>query len=166
MVSIGSIDLYWYGAMYAISFLLIDYMMKREIVISAEYKFSSSFIDHLVFLSIISIIIGGRLGYVLFYNFEYYSANPLKILFIWEGGMSFHGALIGICISLFILSINNQIKFLKLTDFLVIFIPIGLFLGRIGNFINSELFGAPTYSNWGVIFPRVDMIPRHPSMLY
>ena len=166
MVSIGSIDLYWYGAMYAISFLLIDYMMKREIVISAEYKFSSSFIDHLVFLSILSIIIGGRLGYVLFYNFEYYSANPLKILFIWEGVMSFHGALIGICISLFILSINNQIKFFKLTDFLVIFIPIGLFLGRIGNFINSELFGAPTYSNWGVIFPRVDMIPRHPSMLY
>ena len=75
MVSIGSIDLYWYGAMYAISFLLIDYMMKREIVINTEYKFSSSFIDHLVFLSIISIILGGRLGYVLFYNLEYYSIN-------------------------------------------------------------------------------------------
>ena len=166
IISIGSVDLYWYGAMYAISFLLIDYMMKKEVVTNEIYKFNNNFIDRLVFISIISVILGGRLGYVLFYNFEFYFLNIQKIFFIWEGGMSFHGALIGICVGLFFLSISSKIKFLKLCDFLVIFIPIGLFLGRIGNFINSELYGLPTKSDWGVVFPQIDMQPRHPSMLY
>ena len=166
IVSIGSIDLYWYGAMYAISFLLIDYLMKREVVRDTAYEFNVSFIDQLVFISILSVIIGGRLGYVLFYNFDYYLENLNKVFYIWEGGMSFHGALIGVYVGLIFLSIKNKIKFFKLSDFLVPFIPIGLFLGRTGNFINSELYGSPTNSNWGVIFPLVDSVPRHPSMLY
>ncbi len=166
LVSIGPIDLYWYGAMYAISFLLIDYMMKREVNINQDFNFNIKIIDHLIMVSIISVIIGGRLGYVLFYNLEYYSLNPLKVFFIWEGGMSFHGALLGIYLGLVFVSMSYKIKLFKLSDFLVIFIPIGLFLGRIGNFINSELYGSPTHVNWGVIFPRVDLIPRHPSMLY
>ena len=166
LLTIGPVDFYWYGAMYAISFLLIDYLMKKEAHKNNSYSFSTNFIDHLVFVLILAVILGGRLGYALFYNLEYYSANPMKVLFIWEGGMSFHGALIGICIGLAILSSSNKIKFFELSDFLVLFIPIGLFLGRIGNFVNSELYGAPTNSNWGVIFPIVDMIPRHPSMLY
>ena len=166
IVSIGSIDLYWYGAMYAISFLLIDYLMKREVVRDTAYEFNVSFIDQLVFISILSVIIGGRLGYVLFYNFDYYLENLNKVFYIWEGGMSFHGALIGVYVGLIFLSIKNKIKFFKLSDFLVPFIPIGLFLGRTGNFINSELYGSPTNSNWGVIFPVIDSVPRHPSMLY
>ena len=166
IVSIGSIDLYWYGAMYAISFLLIDYLMKREVVRDTAYEFNVSFIDQLVFISILSVIIGGRLGYVLFYNFDYYLENLNKVFYIWEGGMSFHGALIGVYVGLIFLSIKNKIKFFKLSDFLVPFIPIGLFLGRTGNFINSELYGSPTNSNWGVIFPLIDSVPRHPSMLY
>ena len=166
IISIGPIDLYWYGAMYAISFLLIDYLMKREVVHNTGYEFNVSFIDQLVFISILSVIIGGRLGYVLFYNFDYYAENLNKVFYIWEGGMSFHGALIGVYIGLIFLSIKNKIKFFQLSDFLVPFIPIGLFLGRTGNFINSELYGSPTNSNWGVIFPLIDSVPRHPSMLY
>jgi phosphatidylglycerol:prolipoprotein diacylglycerol transferase len=152
--------------MYAISFLLIDYLMKREVVHNTTYEFNVSFIDQLVFISILLVIIGGRLGYVIFYNFDYYVENLNKVFYIWEGGMSFHGALIGVFVGLVFLSIKNKIKFFKLSDFLVPFIPIGLFLGRIGNFINSELYGSPTNSNWGVIFPLVDSVPRHPSMLY
>ena len=166
IISIGPIDLYWYGAMYAISFLLIDYLMKREVARDTSYEFNVSFIDQLVFISILSVIIGGRLGYVLFYNFDYYLENLNKVFYIWEGGMSFHGALIGVYVGLIFLSIKNKIKFFKLSDFLVPFIPIGLFLGRTGNFINSELYGSPTNSNWGVIFPIIDSVPRHPSMLY
>jgi phosphatidylglycerol:prolipoprotein diacylglycerol transferase len=103
---------------------------------------------------------------VIFYNFDYYAENLNKVFYIWEGGMSFHGALIGVYVGLIFLSIKNKIKFFKLSDFLVPFIPIGLFLGRTGNFINSELYGSPTNSNWGVIFPLIDSVPRHPSMLY
>ena len=110
LVSIGPIDLYWYGAMYAISFLLIDYMMKREVNINQDFNFNIKIIDHLIMVSIISVIIGGRLGYVLFYNLEYYSLNPLKVFFIWEGGMSFHGALLGIYLGLVFVSMSYKIK--------------------------------------------------------
>jgi phosphatidylglycerol---prolipoprotein diacylglyceryl transferase len=166
IVSIGPVDLYWYGAMYAISFLLIDYLMKREVVRDTTLELNVSFIDQIVFISIVSVIIGGRLGYVLFYNIEYYAENFNKIFYIWEGGMSFHGALVGVYFGLLFLSITNKIKFFKLSDFLVPFIPIGLFLGRTGNFINSELYGSPTNASWGVVFPLIDSVPRHPSMLY
>ena len=166
LVSIGPVDLYWYGAMYAISFLVIDYLMKREVVRDTTLELNVSFIDQIVFISIVSVIIGGRLGYVLFYNIEYYAENFNKIFYIWEGGMSFHGALVGVYFGLLFLSISNKIKFFKLSDFLVPFIPIGLFLGRTGNFINSELYGSPTNASWGVVFPLIDSVPRHPSMLY
>ena len=164
LISIGFIDLYWYGAMYAISFILIDYLMKKNNV--GDDIFTVFLIDKILIVSLFSLLIGGRLGYVVFYNFGYYSENLYKILYIWEGGMSFHGALIGIIVGLFYISIKEKINFLKLTDFVVIYIPIGLFLGRIGNFINSELYGSPTNASWGVIFPLIDDIPRHPSMLY
>ena len=164
LISIGFIDLYWYGAMYAISFILIDYLMKKDNV--GDDIFTVFLIDKILIVSLFSLLIGGRLGYVIFYYFDYYSENLYKILYIWEGGMSFHGALIGIIVGLFYISIKEKINFLKLTDFVVIYIPIGLFLGRIGNFINSELYGSPTNASWGVIFPLIDDIPRHPSMLY
>ena len=164
LISIGFIDLYWYGAMYAISFILIDYLMKKNNV--GDDIFTVFLIDKILIFSLFSLLIGGRLGYVLFYDFDYYSENLHKILYIWEGGMSFHGALIGIIVGLFYISIKEKINFLKLTDFVVIYIPIGLFLGRIGNFINSELYGSPTNASWGIIFPLIDDIPRHPSMLY
>ena len=165
MLTIGPVHLYWYGAMYAISFILIDYLMKKKLV-TTNFDFDDIQIDKILLTSLIMLLIGGRLGYIVFYNIEYYLHEPLKIFFIWEGGMSFHGGLIGILAGLVFLSRKENLSFFKITDYVVIFIPIGLFLGRIGNFINSELYGHPTNSDWGVIFPLIDNIPRHPSMLY
>jgi phosphatidylglycerol:prolipoprotein diacylglycerol transferase len=165
LFSIGFIDLYWYGAMYAISFLLLDYLMKKEVYLGNS-NFDIAIIDKILLISIFSLLIGGRLGYVIFYNLDYYYLNFHKIFYIWEGGMSFHGALLGILLGILFVSIKERINFFKLSDFIVVFIPLGLLLGRIGNFINSELYGMPTNGNWGVIFSKVDSIPRHPSMLY
>ncbi len=164
-LSIGSIHLYWYGLMYAISFILIDYMIKRDIK-KKFFNFSVNFIDNFMIISLISLLIGGRLGYVIFYDITYYLNNPIKILMIWQGGMSFHGGLIGAFIGLLIFSKNQNIKFFDISDLISLYIPIGLGLGRIGNFINGELYGKPTNTDWGVIFPAIDQIPRHPSMLY
>ena len=165
LFSIGFIDLYWYGAMYAISFLLLDYLMKKEVYLGNS-NFDIAIIDKILLISIFLLLIGGRLGYVIFYNLDYYCLNFHKIFYIWEGGMSFHGALLGILLGILFISIKDRINFFKLSDFIVVFIPLGLLLGRIGNFINSELYGMPTNGNWGVIFSKVDSIPRHPSMLY
>tara|TARA_B100000614_G_C14512603_1_gene479191 strand:+ start:337 stop:1128 length:792 start_codon:yes stop_codon:yes gene_type:complete len=166
IVSIGPVELYWYGAMYAISFLIIDYMMKANHFNFNKYNLSKIQIDKVLLVSLVALLIGGRLGYVIFYNLDYYLLSPIKTLFIWEGGMSFHGALLGVIIATYSLRKSLKINFLQLTDFMVLYVPIGLFFGRIGNFINSELYGIPTYSSWGVIFPLLDNIPRHPSMLY
>ena len=162
-IQVFSLEIRWYSLAYIVG-ILIGWILGKKIFISNS-DIKEKFDDYITYL-IIGIIIGGRLGYVLFYNFNYYSENIHKIFFIWEGGMSFHGALIGIMIGLFFISIKEKIKFLNLTDFIVIYVPIGLFLGRIGNFINSELYGSPTESGWGVIFPLIDDAPRHPSMLY
>ena len=165
LLSIGFIDLYWYGAMYAVSFLLLDYFMKKEIALG-NCDFTIAIIDKILLISILSLLIGGRLGYVVFYNLDYYYHNPIKTFYIWEGGMSFHGALLGILFGILFISKKNTINFFKLSDFIVVFVPIGLFLGRVGNFINSELYGMPTKSDWGIVFTKIDLIPRHPSMLY
>ena len=164
--SLGPIDLYWYGMMYAISFLLIDYMMKANLLNFNKYNLSYAQIDKILLVSLVALLLGGRLGYVFFYNLDYYLLFPIKTLFIWEGGMSFHGALLGVIFSIYWLRKSIDLHFLQLTDFIVLYVPIGLFFGRIGNFINSELYGMPTNSSWGVIFPLLDNIPRHPSMLY
>tara|TARA_Y100000996_G_scaffold9242_1_gene7631 strand:+ start:961 stop:1743 length:783 start_codon:yes stop_codon:yes gene_type:complete len=165
LITIGPLNLYWYGAMYAISFILIDYMMKQQ-ANEHDDSFNLVILDKILLISLISLILGGRLGYVLFYNMEYYLLNLNRVLFIWEGGMSFHGALLGVLIGLLYISKTENISFLKISDLVVLYIPIGLFFGRIGNFINSELYGHPTDSDYGVIFPIIDNIPRHPSMLY
>ena len=115
---------------------------------------------------IISIIIGGRLGYVFFYNINYYVDNPIDIFKIWEGGMSFHGALIGIILGTYFFSVRRKIETLILLDVIACVSPIGIFFGRIANFINGELVGKVSYVPCSVIFPNVDLMPRHPSQLY
>ena len=166
MLSLGPINLYWYGAMYVISFLLIENLMKKDTFCLNKNYLDAQQIDTILFTGLISLIIGGRIGYVIFYNLDYYMLNPQRVFFIWEGGMSFHGALIAVFLNLVWLSAKMQLSFLRLSDYLVVFVPIGLFLGRIGNFINAELYGKPTDGTWGVIFPNVDEQTRHPSMLY
>jgi phosphatidylglycerol:prolipoprotein diacylglycerol transferase len=123
-------------------------------------------LDNFLIYLILGIILGGRLGYILFYNFYYYYQNPLEILFLWRGGMSFHGGVIGVLIASIIFTKKNNVKILVLTDIVVCATPIGIFLGRIANFINGELYGKKTFSDYGVIFPKIDMEPRHPSQLY
>ena len=122
--------------------------------------------DDLITYLVISIIIGGRIGYVIFYNFNYYINNPLEIIKIWEGGMSFHGALIGVIIATYFFSIKKKIETLFLLDIIACVSPIGIFLGRLANFINGELVGKISTLPWSVVFPNIDMMPRHPSQLY
>ena len=135
-------------------------------------KFSNNFIDpkHLdnfLVWAVIGIIIGGRIGYVLFYQFNLFITNPLYIIEIWNGGMSFHGGLIGIIVSIYLFSKINRINFFfYLSDLVSIVAPIGIFFGRIANFINTELIGKPTDFYISVIYPSIDDIPRHPSQLY
>ena len=165
MLEILSIKLYWYGFMYALSFIIIDYLVitaakNKKIIL--DVKTSEKFTLYIL----ISAIVGGRLGYVIFYDFSYYISNITKILFLWEGGMSFHGGLIGAMAGSAYMAKKKETRFLDMTDIISLYAPIGLFFGRIGNFINSELYGIQTSNSWGVIFTTVDDLPRHPSMLY
>ena len=160
---IMSFEIRWYSLAYILG-IIIGWILCKKIFIK-NLDINQKFDDYITYL-IIGIIIGGRLGYVLFYNFNYYINNIVDIFKIWQGGMSFHGAFIGIVVAA--VRLKDQIKksFLEITDIIVIYVPIGLFFGRVGNFINSELYGIPTNGSWGVVFPLVDELPRHPSMLY
>ena len=138
----------------------------RRILINNNLKFKLNDFDDLISYLIISIVLGGRLGYVIFYNFGYYITNPLEIFKIWEGGMSFHGALIGIIIGVYLFSKKKDILTFFMLDIIACVAPIGIFFGRIANFINSELIGKVTNVPWSVVFPLVDRQSRHPSQLY
>ena len=160
-----SIKLYWYGLMYAVSFIIIDYLIVSAAK-NGKIDLEQTVAEKLSFIVLFYAIIGGRLGYIIFYDLNYYLLNLEKIFFIWEGGMSFHGGLIGATFGSIYLSNKYKVNFLNITDIISLYVPIGLFFGRIGNFINSELYGVKTSGSWGVIFTSVDQYPRHPSMLY
>ncbi len=162
--SFGFITIRWYSLAYIfgiISTLLwLKKCNKKDQIMSLEAY------DSWISWAVLSIIFGGRLGYVLFYNPVYFFSNPLEIFAFWHGGMSFHGGLIGSIFGMWLFATKYKIKFLKLTDILVIAAPIGLFFGRIANFVNMELYGRPTNLDYGVIFPNAGDLPRHPSQLY
>ena len=162
---IGSLEIRWYGLMYVLSFLAIIYLVKYQIK-KFNLKQFEPHLDNLNMVLIISVILGGRLGYVLFYNFSYYIRHPLEILATWLGGMSFHGGLIGVVLGGFIFCRIKKIDFWRTADLYTVPLPIGLGLGRIGNFINGELYGRTTDVPWGMVFPGGGPIPRHPSQLY
>ena len=164
-ISLNGFHIYWYGVMYLIAFLLVwlignIYIKKKVIEINSD-----DFSD-LLFYGFLGVLLGGRIGYLIFYNFSYTIENPITIFYIWTGGMSFHGGFIGVLISIIYFCKKNKINFFEVSDFIVRLVPIGLFTGRIGNYINGELWGKPTDSFWGVIFPKVDSIPRHPTQIY
>ena len=169
LLDFGFIAIRWYSLAYIFG-ILLGWWFGKKIIIhiskSFDCKFNIKEFDDLITYIIISLIIGGRLGYIVFYNFEYYFSNPLEIVKIWEGGMSFHGALIGIIFGTYLFSLKRNIPVFFLLDVIACVSPIGIFLGRVANFINGELIGKVTTLNWGVIFPAVDMLPRHPSQLY
>jgi len=164
---IGIFEIRWYSLAYILGiilgWLLILYFNKKsKEKIFTDKKFSDDFFMY----TILGIILGGRLGYVCFYNFVYYIKNPLQIFAIWQGGMSFHGGLIGSIIAIYLITKKHNINFWKFADLCAIIAPIGLFLGRIANFINMELYGRTTNVPWGIVFPNAGNLPRHPSQLY
>ena len=165
----GFMALRWYSLAYIFG-ILIGWWLGKKIIIKkfqkADYKFYLKEFDNLISYLIISLIIGGRIGYIFFYNFEYYLSNPLDVFKIWQGGMSFHGALIGIIFGTYLFSVKKNISTFFLLDIISCVAPVGIFFGRIANFINGELVGKTTNVFWGVIFPNIDNNLRHPSQLY
>jgi phosphatidylglycerol:prolipoprotein diacylglycerol transferase len=169
LIDFGIIAVRWYSLAYIFGIIAGWWLGKKiikHILQNTSLKFKLSDFDDLISYLIISIILGGRLGYIIFYNLSYYLSNPYEIIKVWEGGMSFHGALIGIVIGTFLFSKTKKVSTLFMLDIIACVSPIGIFFGRIANFINSELVGKVTNFHWGVIFPAVDMLPRHPSQLY
>ena len=168
-IDFGLIEIRWYSLAY-IAGIVIGWWLGKKIITyiqrKANLKFELNNFDDLISYLIISIIIGGRIGYVIFYNFEYYVSNPLEIIKVWEGGMSFHGALLGIIIGTYLFSKKKRVSTFFMLAIIACVAPIGIFFGRVANFINSELIGKVTNVSWSVIFPLVDRQPRHPSQIY
>lgn len=163
--SIGPLAVRWYGMMYLFGFLG-GYFMMCHVVKLRSLPISKETISDLLFYAVLGVVLGGRFGYTLFYNTQYYLSHPLKIFYVWEGGMSFHGGLTGVLIVLLVFCRMRQLDLLLLADVVVAAVPIGLFFGRIGNFINSELWGRVTDFPLGIVFPDGGPLPRHPSQLY
>ncbi len=194
-IQLGPLAVHWYGLMYLLGFALFLWLGKmrmrtlngrkkarsplsisppegergkgslRESDVSSP-NWDDRMLDDLLFYGVLGVVLGGRLGEVLFYHPGYYFDHPLEILAVWKGGMSFHGGLLGVLVAMWLYARKRKIQWLALTDFIAPLVPLGLAAGRIGNFINGELWGRPTDVAWGMVFPNVDELPRHPSQLY
>ena len=164
-IALGPLKIHWYGLMYLVgiggAWLLASRRLK-----DFDPSWSKEKLSDLVFWVAMGVILGGRLGYALFYDLPAYLAEPLKILRVWEGGMSFHGGLIGVMLATWLFGRRNGKSFFQLMDFIAPLVPIGLGAGRIGNFINAELWGKVTDVPWAMVFPNGGPDPRHPSQLY
>lgn len=163
---IFSWPVYWYGLMYLIGFFGGWAMLALRLKRKHWSAFSQDQLSDIVFYSALGAIIGGRVGYMLFYDWRALISNPLLLFQPWKGGMSFHGGLLGVLVALFIYTKKIKRSFLALTDLIAPAVPIGLGAGRIGNFINAELWGRVTTASWGMVFPNAGSLPRHPSQLY
>jgi phosphatidylglycerol---prolipoprotein diacylglyceryl transferase len=162
---IGPLQVRWYGLMYVLGFTASYFLVLKQIR-DFSYKPLEPCFENLNLVLILSVVIGGRLGYVLFYNFSYYMQHPLEIPATWTGGMSFHGACLGVLLGGWLYTRKKKLNFWKCADIYVVTIPVGLGLGRLGNFINGELFGRTSTVPWAMVFPGGGPQPRHPSQLY
>ncbi|MFM1897563.1 MAG: hypothetical protein RLZZ385_2637 [Pseudomonadota bacterium] len=164
-IAIGPLTIHWYGIMYIVAFAgawaLATYRAHR-----VPGQWTAEQISDLVFYGALGAVIGGRLGSVLFYNFGQFLADPLWALRVWEGGMSFHGGFLGVMAAFYWYARRIQRHYFEVLDFIAPMVPFGLGAGRIGNFIGGELWGRPTDMPWGMVFPHVDELARHPSQLY
>ncbi|MCH8038441.1 MAG: prolipoprotein diacylglyceryl transferase, partial [Proteobacteria bacterium] len=165
LISIGPFAIRWYALAY-IGGLVIAWRYCRWLAVRPPQSVSADAFDDFLLWATLGILLGGRLGYVLFYKPDFYLANPLEILFIWRGGMSFHGGLLGMVAAEVMFARRRGLPVLALADIVAAASPIGLFLGRIANFINGELFGRPSEVPWAMVFPHGGPQPRHPSQLY
>jgi phosphatidylglycerol:prolipoprotein diacylglycerol transferase len=167
--SLGPIAIHWYGLMYLMAFaqflLLGKLRLKQAHIAPTGLRYQD--IEDWLFAGVMGVILGGRLGYVLFYMPSHYLSHPFDILKVWEGGMSFHGGFLGVLMAMLYVAHRRNMKFFEVTDLIAPLVPFGLAFGRLGNFINGELWGRPTDVAWAMIFPQAgDLIPRHPSQLY
>jgi phosphatidylglycerol:prolipoprotein diacylglycerol transferase len=165
LIALGPVKIHWYGIMYLIGFAAVWFLGQRRAtqpwsVIKPEA------IEDLVTYGAVGVILGGRLGYILFYNFGAFIDNPLLLFKIWQGGMSFHGGMLGVFVAMWLFAKKQNCTMLQLTDIIAPLAPIGLGAGRIGNFINSELWGRPSDVPWAMVFPNGGVLARHPSQLY
>lgn len=165
LIGIGPIQVHWYGLMYLVGFVA-GWWLGRLRAQRPGSRWQPREVDDLLFYIVLGIIAGGRIGYVLFYGLQRLMENPLSLFALWEGGMSFHGGLLGVLVAMWIYARRQDRAFWQLTDFIAPLVPIGLGAGRIGNFINGELWGKVTDLPWGMIFPNGGPLPRHPSQLY
>jgi phosphatidylglycerol:prolipoprotein diacylglycerol transferase len=161
---IGPIEVHWYGLMYLVGFVSAWFLAKYRARSSKIW--SSPLISDLIFYSAIGVVVGGRIGYMLFYDWNTLIHHPIQIFRVWDGGMAFHGGFLGVMLALFLFSRKYKMNFFTVTDFVVPLVPIGLGAGRIGNFINGELWGRVTTMPWGMVYPQAGPQPRHPSELY
>ena len=167
-VSLGPLAVRWYGLMYLIGFVAFVVLGRRRAAQFPERGYSAQSLDDLLFYGVLGVVIGGRLGQVIFYEPSYYLLHPLEILAVWKGGMSFHGGFLGVLAAMALYGRKTGRTFFEVTDFIAPLVPLGLAAGRIGNFINGELWGRVASSSvpWAMVFPQVDAQPRHPSQLY
>jgi phosphatidylglycerol:prolipoprotein diacylglycerol transferase len=163
--SIGPLAVRWYGLMYLAGFAAGWWLGLRRIAAGRAPVTRAQF-DDLIFLTVLGVVLGGRLGYVLFYKPAHYAANPLEIFAIWQGGMSFHGGLLGVMLAMSFAAWRHRVDYLRLMDFVAPLCPLGIAAGRMGNFINGELWGRVTDLPWGMVFRGAGDLPRHPSQLY
>lgn len=165
--SIGPIHVYWYGLMYVLSFLIAYILGTRKIIKTKNMPITIQEFENLIHYISIGVILGGRIGYIIIYDINNFLENPLCIFYIWQGGMSFHGGLLGVIITIFFYSKSINKDFFTISDFVAPLVPLGIAAGRFGNFINGELWGKITNLPIGFIFPLSgDFIPRHPSQIY
>ncbi|MFM2486505.1 prolipoprotein diacylglyceryl transferase [Celerinatantimonas yamalensis] len=163
--SLGPIEVHWYGLMYLVGFLFALFFANRH-ADKPDNDWTREQVSDLLFYCFLGVILGGRIGYVLFYQFPLFIAHPLYLFKIWDGGMSFHGGLIGVILAMLYFARKTQRRFFMVADMVAPLVPFGLGAGRIGNFINGELWGRVTTMPWGVVYPNAGPLPRHPSELY
>ena len=164
-IAIGPLAVRWYGLMYLTAFAAFWWLGTRRIA-AGNASITRVQFDDLLFFGILGVIAGGRLGYVLFYKPAYYLSHPLEILYVWQGGMSFHGGFLGVLLAMAWFSRKNGKHWMDVMDFVAPLVPLGLAAGRLGNFINGELWGRVTDVSWGMVFRNGGPLPRHPSQLY
>lgn len=165
-LSLGPVQIHWYGLTYLVAFYGCWYLAVRR-GRSAHMPFAAQAVSDLLFFVAMGVILGGRIGYTLFYNFPAFLQDPVEIVRIWKGGMSFHGGLLGVIAAVWLYARTRKLTFFYVMDFVALVVPFGLLMGRIGNFINAELWGAPSRLPWAMVFPTdPERLPRHPSMVY